>query len=305
LGWLVLLLIGVGWWKQDVLQDVLKEQYQWRIVMGPSVLAPEQERALAPGQEFSECAHGCPTMVVIPAGSFTMGSLENGKDRSDHPTVPGWIGKVHQGEPQHTVTIGKPFAVGKFDVTFAEWDACVDAGACPWASDSGWGRGDRPVINVSWNDAKLYVAWLSRITGKPYRLLSEADWEYAARAGSTTAYSWGDDIGKANANCYGCGSQWDDKQTAPAGSFKPNGFGLYDMHGNVWQWVEDAYHDSYRGAPNDGSTWIEGGDTSRRVIRGGSWRNGPTGLRAAIRYWGSTNDQSGDLGFRLGRTLTP
>jgi formylglycine-generating enzyme required for sulfatase activity len=286
---LVLLLIGVAWWQQDV----LKEQYQWRIVMGPSVLTPAQERALARGQQFSECTLGCPTMVVIPAGSFTMGSLENEKDRSDH-----------EGGPQHTVTIGKRFAAGKVDVSFAEWDACVDPGACPPASAHGWDR-DHRSVNVSWNDAQLYVAWLSGITGKQYRLLSEAEWEYAARAGSATAYSWGDDIGEGNANCYGCGSQWDDKQTSPVGSFEPNAFGLYDMHGNVWQWVEDVYHDNYHGAPDDGSAWIDGGDTSRRVVRGGSWRNGPGGLRAASRVWGATIDRSYDLGFRLGRTLTP
>jgi formylglycine-generating enzyme required for sulfatase activity len=288
---LVLLLIGAGaawWWKQAVLKD------QWH-VMRPAVLMLEQERSRAPGQEFRECAHGCPTMVVVPAGSFTMGSPVNEENRSDD-----------EG-PQHPVTIGKPFAAGKYDVTFAEWDACVDAGTCPRASDSGWGRGDRPVINVSWDDAKLYVAWLKRVTGKDYRLLTEAEWEYAARAGSTTAYWWGDEIGTGNANCDGCGSQWDGKQTSLVGSFKPNAFGLYDMHGNVWQWVEDAYHGSYKGAPNDGSAWnaIEGADTSRRVVRGGSWVSLPRLLRAANRFGSNTGFRYFYLGFRLGRTLAP
>jgi formylglycine-generating enzyme required for sulfatase activity len=287
---LVLLLIGagVGWWKQAA----LKEKYQWH-VMKAAVLMLEQQRALARGQEFRECAHGCPTMVVVPAGSFTMGSPENEEDRSDD-----------EG-PQHTVTIGKPFAAGKYDVTFAEWDACVDAGACPRASDSGWGRGDRPVINVSWGDAKLYVTWLKRVTGKDYRLLTEAEWEYAARAGSTTAYWWGDEIGTGNANCDGCGSQWDGKQTSLVGSFKPNAFGLYDMHGNVWQWVEDGYHSGYKGAPNDGSAWIEDVDTSRRVVRGGSWVSLPRLLRAANRFGSNAGFRYFYLGFRLGRTLTP
>jgi formylglycine-generating enzyme required for sulfatase activity len=139
--------------------------------------------------------------------------------------------------PQHKVTIAKPFAVSKFAVTFDEWDACVVLGGCPQASDSGFGRGKRPVINVNWDDAQQYVAWLSRMTGRPYRLLTEAAWEYAARAGSTTAYFWGDEIGVGNANCKGCGNQTDNRETSPVGSFKPNAFGLYDTHGNVWQWV--------------------------------------------------------------------
>ncbi len=121
--------------------------------------------------------------------------------------------------------------------------------ACPKAADSGYGRDTKPVINVSWDDAQTYVAWLSKMTGQTYRLLTEAEWEYAARAGTTTAYYWGDDIGKNNANCNGCGSEWDAKQTSPVGSFKPNAFGLYDMAGNVWQWVQDCYHDRYNEQP--------------------------------------------------------
>jgi formylglycine-generating enzyme required for sulfatase activity len=161
-----------------------------------------------------------------------------------------------------------------------------------------------PVINVNWDDVKNYIDWLKRMTGKEYRLLSEAEWEYAARAGTTTSYSWGDDIGKDNANCDGCGSRWDDKQTAPVGSFKPNAFGLYDMHGNVVEWVEDTWHDNYSGAPVDGSAWLEGSDV-RRVVRGGSYYHNPQYLRAAFRggyptfYWYDT------LGFRLARTLNP
>jgi formylglycine-generating enzyme required for sulfatase activity len=129
-----------------------------------------------------------------------------------------------------------------------------------------------PVINVSWGDAKQYVGWLSQLTGKEYRLLTEAEWEYAARAGANTRYSWGDDPGMGNANCDGCGSQWDLQQTAPVGSFKPNALGLYDMHGNVWEWVEDSWHENYDSAPTDGSAWLRGGKPSYRVVRGGSWR---------------------------------
>jgi formylglycine-generating enzyme required for sulfatase activity len=203
------------------------------------------------------------------------------------------------------------FAVGKFDVTFAEWDACVDTGACRRASDSGWGRADRPVINVSWDDAKLYIGWLSRITGKQYRLLSEAEWEYAARAGSTTAYWWGDEIGEGNANCVGCGGWWNGRGTSPVGSFinfKANPFGLYDMHGNVWQWVEDTYHENYEGAPSNGSAWTKGEDTfftSSRVVRGGSWKATTDLLLAEFRYHNFANYRDEDLGFRVARTLSP
>jgi formylglycine-generating enzyme required for sulfatase activity len=285
-GVLVLLLItaGIGWWKQDW----LKEQYHWRVVMRPTVLTAEEERSLASKGEFSECAHGCPTMVVVPAGLFTMGS-QDGENNE---------------RPPHTVTFAKPFAVGKYDVTFAEWDACAAADACARASDTGWGRENRPVINVSWDEAKRYVAWLSRMTGKEYRLLSEAEWEYAARAGTTTKYYWGNDVGQGNANCDNCGSQWDDKQTAPVGSFKPNPFGLYDMAGNVFQWVEDVHHSSYAGAPSDGSAWIEGrGD---REVRGGSWNNhADFYLRSTSRVYFTPGDRLFTIGFRVARTLTP
>ncbi|MCI0600845.1 MAG: formylglycine-generating enzyme family protein, partial [Beijerinckiaceae bacterium] len=231
----------------------------------PYVLNPDVERALKPRDSFRECANGCPEMVVVPAGEFTMGSPSDEKGRYDEG-------------PQHKVSIAGLFAVSRFEVTFADWDACVSVGGCPQegrAGDAGWGRGTRPVIYVSWDDAKAYVAWLSRMTGKEYRLLTEAEWEYAARAGTATAYSWGDEPGKGNANCNGCGSEWDGKQPAPAGSFKPNAFGLYDMHGNVWEWVEDTPHANYEGAPRNGSAWVEGAESTSRVVRGGSWGGNP------------------------------
>jgi formylglycine-generating enzyme required for sulfatase activity len=243
---------------------------------------------MEPGNAFKECAN-CPEMVVVPAGSFLMGSNEYDDEK-----------------PPHRVTIRQLFAVGKFEVTFDEWDACVAQGGCTQKPDDrSWGRGRRPVINVSWDDAKQYVAWLAKLTGKPYRLLTEAEWEYAARAGTTTVYSWGNDIGTRNANCDGCGSQWDGRQTAPVGSFKPNGFGLYDMHSNVSEWVEDCYHDSYSGAPADGTAWAVSCTESRRVVRGGSWFNLPGYLRSAQRIRVPTEDRNGNLGFRLARTLTP
>jgi formylglycine-generating enzyme required for sulfatase activity/DnaJ-domain-containing protein 1 len=242
------------------------------------------------GRVFRDCPD-CPEMVVVPAGSFMMGSID-GADET----------------PVHKVTIAKPFAVGKFDVTFAEWDACVTAGGCTHKpEDQGWGRSNRPVINVSWDDAtKQYLPWLSRKTGKSYRLLTEAEWEYAARAGTTTSYSWGNDIGRNRTNCIGCGSQWDNKQTAPAGSFASNGFGLFDMHGNVYQWVQDCYHDSYQNAPTDGSVWMQSCEHSgSRVARGGSWNSFSLYLGATGRSWGNTVHRNSNLGFRLARTLNP
>jgi formylglycine-generating enzyme required for sulfatase activity len=256
-------------------------------------LTAAQERALKPGDSFRE-GMDCPEMVVVPAGRFLMGSPARQGDDDEHP--------------EHEVTIAKPFAVAKFALTFDEWDGCAAAGGCRSdVSDSGWGRGRRPVINVSWGDAQAYVKWLSGITGKPYRLLSEAEYEYAARAGTQLKYPWGDDIelgGKAMANCDGCGSQWDDKQTASVGSFAANAFGLYEMVGNVWEWMEDCWNRSYEGAPTDGSTWTSG-NCSCRVVRGGSWYDGPGSLRSAYRHRNSTDNRSNDLGFRVARTLGP
>jgi len=231
-------------------------------------------------------------MVVLPAGEFMMGSSADDPDHYDN-----------EG-PLHRVTIAQPVAVSKFEVTFEQWDACVAVGGCARVPDSNMGRGMRPVINVSWDHAQQYVAWLAEMSGRPYRLLSEAEWEYAARAGTTTAFSWGDELGKNNANCNGCGSEWDGRQTAPVGSFAPNPFGLYDMHGNVWEWVEDCLHADYEGAPTDGSPWAEG-NCNERVIRGGSWIGYPVGLRSALRFWYSSDDHGADLGLRVARTLSP
>src|SRR5262249_45386591 len=192
--------------------------------LDPYVLNPDAERALKPGDPFRECGKDCPEMMVVPAGEFTMGSPASEKGRY-----------TNEG-PQHKVTIAQPFAISKFDVTFADWDACVKVGGCPQegrADDAGWGRGTQPVIFVSWIDAKAYVEWLSRATGRSYRLLTEAEYEYAARGGTQTPYPWDDDIGKNNANCNGCSSKWDNMQTAPVGSFAANRFGLHDMVGNV------------------------------------------------------------------------
>jgi formylglycine-generating enzyme required for sulfatase activity len=161
------------------------------------------------------------------------------------------------------------------------------------------------VINVSWDDVQQYVGWLSNKTRKPYRLLSEAEWEYAARADTNTAYNWGGDIGKGRANCDGCGSQWDNKQTAPVGSFAANAFGLYDMHGNVWEWVQDCFASNYDEATTESAPRING-DCPRRVLRGGAWGTGPWNLRSAGRFgYSSPHIRSSTFGFRVARELAP
>jgi formylglycine-generating enzyme required for sulfatase activity len=283
-----------GWRYLSVTRPFMQTQVR------PYVLTVERERAFKPGDAFRECAAEpekdiCPEMIVVPAGSFTMGS------RADE------TGHSSDEDPQHTVMIARPFAVAKVELTFDEWDACAAYGDCdPRISDSGWGRGRQPVINVTWDDAQRYAAWLSRMTGKSYRLLSESEYEYATRAGARTAYPWGNDVelnGQAMANCNGCGSQWDNRQTAPVGSFSANKFGLYDMVGNVFEWTEDSIHFNYGGAPSDGSAWIEGGDHSAHVGRGGSWSIAPGFLRSAARGGDTTDHRDNLLGFRVARTL--
>jgi formylglycine-generating enzyme required for sulfatase activity len=264
------------------------------------LLKPDAERTLKPKDTFRECAQDCPEMVMVPAGKFVMGSPATEK------------GRLFTEDRRHGVAIAKPFAVSKFEVTFADWDACVSVGGCPQegrANDAGWGRGTRPVIYVSWDDAQAYVAWLSRMSGKAYRPLTEAEWEYAARAGSQTAYPWGNEIGKGNANCFGCGNEWllqpVQPQTYPVGQFPANAFGLHDMNGNVWEWVEDCLQaEYYQGAPTDGSAWIKA-NCHGRMVRGGSWDTGPEVLRSARRASHSTGDRVNNLGFRVGRTLLP
>jgi formylglycine-generating enzyme required for sulfatase activity len=293
---LVGIIVGlIGW----INLSYIKERANWYFYVRPYlltsvlpyVLPPDAERALRPGDAFRECAKGCPEMVIVPAGEFIMGSAIDEEERL-----------TNEG-PKHQVTIARPFAVSRFEVTFDDWDTCVSVGFCPWADDDGMGRGTRPVIYLSWDDARQYVAWLSQMTGKTYRLLTEAEWEYAARAGTTTAYYWGDEIGNNNANCDGCGSRWDNLQISPVGSFKPNAFGLYDMLGNVSEWVEDCYWRDYVGAPTDGSART--GDCKLRVVRGGSWTSLPQSLRSANRAKLIAGNRGGDLGFRVGRTITP
>jgi formylglycine-generating enzyme required for sulfatase activity len=257
------------------------------------VAAPEIWRAPGAVTEFKDCA-SCPHMVVVPAGEFTMGS----------PPA------EQQAEAQHRVTIAVPFAVSKFEITFDDWNACVSDGGCDNArpNDEGWGRGRHPVIHMSFDLAKTYVTWLSRKTGKTYRLLTEAEWEYAARAGTTTTFAFGDSLspGSANYNAStdGSGPSEENRQkTMPVGSFPPNAFGLHDMHGNVSEWVEDCFHNDYTAkAPTDGSAWVEGNCTGR-VLRGGSWEDSDAELRSAARVGEYRYNSSYVDGFRIARSL--
>ena len=228
-----------------------------------------------------------PVMITLPSGQFLMGSPQ---------------GEPHQDteSPQHTVQIPYALAVGKYPITFDQWDACVKDGGTKYSpSDKGWGRGYRPVINVSWDDIQQYLRWLSKVTGKTYRLLSEAEWEYAARAGSQSTYSFGNDPKELDGYAwFKENSGW---KTHPVGEKLPNAFGLYDMHGNVFEWTQDCWNENYSGAPTDGSAWTAE-DCSLRVVRGGSYFYGPWNLRAAFRFKFISAVRGSNLGFRVART---
>ena len=224
-------------------------------------------------------------MVSVPGSAFRMGDLNGDGDDDEKPIR--WV-KV------------EPFKMSRYEITFEQWDACIEAGGCTHVpKDEGWGRGSRPVINVSSNDiTQQFIPWLNNATGKRFRLPSEAEWEYAARSGRTTNFFWGNNIGSEMANCEGCGSKWDNSRTAPVGSFGANHFGLYDMHGNVWEWTQDCWNKNYSDAPNTGITWTSG-DCDRRVVRGGSWNSIPKGLRYSNRTSIIAGNRYSDTGFRL------
>ena len=254
----------------------------------------------ATGRVFRDCPV-CPEMVVLPSGEFTMGSPKHEKGRNKD-----------EG-PQRKITIARPFAVGKFEVTFAQWDACSGEGACTHKpGDQGWGRGRKPVISVSWDDAKQFVAWLAKKTGQPYRLLTEAEWEYAARGTATATepvpFSTGATINYRQANydanfVYNGGKQGLYRQkTVDVGSLPRNGFGLHEMHGNVWEWVEDCYRDSYAGAPSDGSAVVANA-CNLRILRGGAWNYYPQLLRSAYRYATAPAVRMENAGFRVARAM--
>ena len=293
---------GTGKWQLSVTADgkilvmsLLQSPTGHLTNLSTSLGAGGDAPASLPSRPDRDCPD-CPWVVEVKRGKFQMGSpfTEAGRNPAEGP--------VHQ------VTIARPFMVGVYEVTFDEWDACHRAGGCAHnaVDHQGWGRGDRPVVDVSWNDAKEYVRWLSGRTGRRYRLLSEAEWEYVARAGTTTRFWWGDDVGKNRANCLGCGSGWETR-TAPVGSFPANAFGLHEVHGNVWEWVEDCHHPNYEGAPSDGSAWTtqNEGDCGRRHIRGGSmlW-SPPAGIRSATRDLNpqvTPSYRSDNVGFRVAR----
>jgi len=251
------------------------------------------------GETFRDCPDVCPEMVTVPAGEFTMGTPahEDSRDSSEGP--------------QHAVKITEPFAVGKYEVTFAEYDACASAGECYQVSQADWGRGRQPVIRVTSDGAHRYTAWLSQKTGKSYRILSEAEWEYAARAGTTTPFSTGTTITTDQANFdgnfpYGGSPKGQLRgKTIDVGSFKPNAFGLYDMNGSVCEWVEDCWHDSYNSAPNDGSAWTTSCTDLRNVVRGGAWSARAELLRSGSRFKIGVSNEYNFVGFRVRRTLTP
>ena len=272
---------------------------------GPSTTkarAPSQAPGTVYRDVLKDGSEG-PEMVVIPAGSFWMGSPEDEPERLQH-----------EG-PRHRVAIHLPFALGKTAVTFEEYDRFVEATLFrKRPKDLGWGRSNRPVINVSWDDAVAYAEWLSEQTGKRYRLPTEAEWEYACCAGTETSFSTGSCIDTDQANYNGskyhysnCGAKTGvyRAKTVPTGSLPPNPWGLHEMHGNVWEWVQDCWHESYEGAPDDGIAWEEadGGNCGQHVLRGGSWSLGPWTLRSAYRYGSSADGRNDSIGFRLAQDL--
>ena len=251
---------------------------------------PDRPGPVEPGSVFRDCA-GCPEIVVVPPGRFRMGCVSGIRCFDSHL-------------PVHEVSVPS-FALSKYEVTFEEYDRFARDTDRRQPDDHGWGRGRRPVIDVSWDDAVAYAAWLSAETRARYRLPSEAEWEYAARAGTTTQYSWGQEIGRNQANCDGCGSPWDNERTAPVGSFPANGWGLHDMSGNATEWLEDCRQPNwnYVGAPPDGSAWTTGGDCSLRIIRGGGWYGRPFQLLLAGRTFLRADGGGSCCGFRVARTF--
>jgi len=236
------------------------------------------------GRSFRDCTD-CPELMVIPPGQFIMGS----------PATEA--GRYNNEGPQRLVTLRAPLAVGVFEVTFAEWDACLTAGACSHRpNDQGWGRGRQPVVNVSWDDTQQYLRWLTARTGKQYRLLTEAEWEFAVRAGSNRPFTMGNAINEGLANYGGTVAR-----ARPVGSYPANRFGLHDMHGNVWEWVQDCHERTYTNAPSDASEPVIISGCAWRVLRGGSWSNAQQFLRSAMRHGMSAGSRADNIGFRVAR----
>ncbi|MGF1641816.1 MAG: SUMF1/EgtB/PvdO family nonheme iron enzyme [Rhodospirillales bacterium] len=279
------------------------EAWNIPVALGLRPLPPAAPRA------FRDCDR-CPEMVVVPAGRFVMGA-KVGRRRLEA-----------NEEPAHEVEIRRDFAVGRYEVTVGEYRAFAEAtgkdagrGCKIWEGtlkqdakkswrEPGFPVLDRqPVVCIDWREATLYTRWLSDMTGHRYRLPTEAEWEYAARSGSDTRYWWGDHFVLGHANCRDCGSDWDNDKPAPAGQFLPNYFGLHDMHGNVWEWVEDCWHDTYLGAPADGSARQGDGGCKRRVKRGGAWDQPRDDMRSGNRSRDGADNRTSTLGFRVVRDL--
>jgi formylglycine-generating enzyme required for sulfatase activity len=237
------------------------------------------------GAEIKDCP-ACPALVALPAGAFTMGS--NSSDPSE--------------KPAHPVTIGAPFAIGKYEVTVQQWSACVSAGACQKVALAANTPGNAPVRDVSWDDAQQYVKWLTATSGKPYRLPTEAEWEFAARGGAATRYWWGEDMAAGKANCKDCGQPWNIDGPASVGAFSANPYGLHDTSGSVWEWVADCWHNNFKDAPSDGRLWDQP-NCRVRVIRGGSWREGAAYMVASTRFRYDASVRQSQNGFRVARSL--
>jgi formylglycine-generating enzyme required for sulfatase activity/class 3 adenylate cyclase len=250
-----------------------------------STPAPAKAPVEAPKESSSSTPAAAPIalpeMASIPGGAFAMGS-------DDDPSE----------KPMHHVTI-KPFAISKYPVTVREWNACVAAKSCSYVPT---GKDDAPVANLSWSDAEQFVEWLSKVTQKPFRLPSEAEWEYAARGGTKTKFWWGDQLQADTANCKGCNQPYDTSQPLKVGSLKPNPLGLYDMGGNIDQWVADCWHKNYQGAPSDGSAWVDN-NCSSHVIRSGSWKNDPSYVRPSSRDHYDTSVRYPTHGLRVAHSL--
>lgn len=249
------------------------------VVVGKGQAAPPDDDPNA--RVLRDCDE-CDEIVVLQGGAFRMGT------------------KNSKSEVQHRVNI-QPFAIAVQPVTFKQWSICVEDGGCEFApEDHGWGQEDRPVIGLSWNDAQQYVRWISEKAGREYRLPSEAEWEYAARAGTTSPYWWGWDIDGEHANCKGCGEDMQ-MQTVSVAAFPPNPWGLYDLSGNSAEWVQDCWHQSYQGAPQDGSAWMRGGDCNYHVLRGGYFGSSADDVRTASRSRYDTDVRYYANGFRVAR----
>lgn len=258
-----------------------------RVPAAPAAAAPTKPAAAgAIGlSEVRDCP-ACPVLVALPGGAFTMGS------NSDDPSE----------KPAHHVTLREPFAIGKYEVTAEQWNACAAAEACPRIATIAAVPNNSPARDVSWDEAQQYVQWLSKLSGKSYRLPSEAEWEFAARGGTSTRYWWGEQMRQGNANCKGCGEPWQAAAPAPVGSFAANPYGLHDMNGSVWEWVGDCWHNSYVGAPADGRVWNEQ-NCRVRVIRGGSWREGASYMLSSTRFKYDATVRVSQNGFRVARDL--